>query len=125
MHALNRPEQLASWLFGIARNRCGKWQRRARPLPFSALGSEVDVAVPFVSDAEEMEEQQQLLGRLESGLARLDPESRRLLEMKHRQGRTCEQIAGEVGRPVGTVKSLLSRAYKTLRERLQPEGNDA
>lgn len=119
---LSRPEQLASWLFGIARNRCGKWQRRAGLLLFSALG-EVEVAVPFVSDAEEVEEQQRLLSRLDSGLAGLNDESRRLLDMKHRQGKTCEQIACEVGRPVGTVKSLLSRAYKTLRDRLRPEGN--
>jgi DNA-directed RNA polymerase specialized sigma24 family protein len=42
--------------------------------------------------------------------------------MKHRQGKTCDQIATELGRPTGTVKSLLSRAYKTLRARLSPSG---
>lgn len=124
LSSLNRPEQFASWLFGIARNRCGKWQRRVRPVALSALG-EVEIAVPFVSDVEEVEEQQRLLSRLENGLAGLNDESRRLLDMKHRQGKTCEQIASEVGRPVGTVKSLLSRAYKTLRERLRPEENGA
>src|SRR5262245_3882561 len=25
------PEHFASWLFGIAHNRCGKWLRRKRP----------------------------------------------------------------------------------------------
>jgi RNA polymerase sigma factor (sigma-70 family) len=67
---------------------------------------------------EELEEQQKRLAALEGGLAELPEEARRLLEMKHRQGKTCEQIAGELGRPVGTVKSLLSRTYKALRARL-------
>jgi len=44
--------------------------------------------------------------------------------MKHRQGKTCEQIAAELRQPVGTVKSQLSRAYKALRERLAPPGGE-
>ena len=44
--------------------------------------------------------------------------------MKHRQGKTCEQIAAELGQPVGTVKSQLSRAYKALRERLTRPGGE-
>ncbi len=42
-----------------------------------------------------------------------------MLQMKHGQGRTCQQIADETGQPVGTVKSQLSRTYKTLRDRLR------
>jgi DNA-directed RNA polymerase specialized sigma24 family protein len=45
--------------------------------------------------------------------------------MKHRQGKTCEQIAVALGKPVGTIKSLFSRAYKTLRARMGPEGGAA
>ena len=71
---------------------------------------------------EELEEQQKLLAALERSLASLPEETRTLLDMKHRQGKTCDQIATELGRPTGTVKSLLSRAYKTLRARLSPSG---
>ncbi len=43
--------------------------------------------------------------------------------MKHRQGKTCEQIAAELCQPVGTIKSQLSRTYKALRQRLaRPAG---
>src|SRR5438874_2508286 len=28
------PKTFASWLFGIAHNRCGKWLRRKRPVLF-------------------------------------------------------------------------------------------
>jgi DNA-directed RNA polymerase specialized sigma24 family protein len=47
-----------------------------------------------------------------------------MLDLKHRQGQTCEQIAEQLGRPVGTIKSLLSRTYKLLRVRLAPRGED-
>jgi RNA polymerase sigma-70 factor (ECF subfamily) len=120
---LSRPEQFSTWLFGIARNRCGKWLRRPQPVLF-ASSDPPDIAIPFVSLEEELEEQQKLLGKLETGLACLTDETRALLDMKHRQGKTCAQIAGVLGRPVGTVKSLLSRAYKTLRERMSPEGGN-
>ena len=115
------PEHFSSWLFGIAHNRCGKWLRQRRPLSLSAADRSEEVAAPAGPPGlEEVEEQQAIMGRLEAELAELPQETRRLLALKHREGRTCEQIAAEVGRPVGTVKSLLSRAYKALRERLAP-----
>jgi RNA polymerase sigma-70 factor (ECF subfamily) len=119
-----KPEHFASWLFGIARNCCGAWLRRKRPRLFDP-----DSAPELVADPgpdllqEELEEQQKQLQALEAALAGQPPEVRRLLELKHRQGKTCEEIAVEVGRPVGTIKSLLSRTYKLLRERLAPAGS--
>jgi RNA polymerase sigma-70 factor (ECF subfamily) len=113
-----RPEYFSSWLFGVAHHRCGKWLRRKRPALFAA-DNPPEVAAPSAAELhEELEEQQKRLAALEGGVAELPEEARRLLEMKHRQGKTCEQIAGELGRPVGTVKSLLSRTYKALRARL-------
>jgi len=123
--SLSHPEQFSTWLFGIARNRCGKWLRRPQPALFSPSDPPDVAVVPFVSLEEELEEQQKLMVKLETGLSRLNEETRALLDMKHRQGRTCEQIAGVLGKPVGTIKSLLSRAYKTLREHMSPEGGAA
>src|SRR5262245_59015580 len=114
-----RPAQFGAWLFGIAHNRCGKWFRRKRPALFPATEPPERAAVPsFVTAQQELEEQQQLLGKLEAGLGELPEATRTLLHLKHRQGKTCEEIARELGRPVGTVKSQLARAYKSLRTRL-------
>jgi RNA polymerase sigma-70 factor (ECF subfamily) len=120
---LGRPEQFAGWLFGIARNRCCKWLRRPR----LGLFAPADGTEPAADDAgmttfEELEEQRQQLARLDRELAGLPEETRRLLELKHRHGKTCEEIAAELRRPVGTVKSLLSRTYRALRARLDPSG---
>jgi RNA polymerase sigma-70 factor (ECF subfamily) len=116
-----RPDNFSSWLFGIAVHCCGKWLRRKRPALFDPAAPPDMAAEPPASDAlEEREEQEHRLANLEKGLAGLPPDTRALLEMKHRHGKTCEQIAADLGQPVGTVKSQLSRAYKALRERLAP-----
>jgi RNA polymerase sigma-70 factor (ECF subfamily) len=113
------PRQFSSWLFGIAHNRCGKWLRRKRPVLFAPDQARDLVAAP--SDEalrEELEEQEKRLADLQTHLRNLPEETRQLLEWKHRDGKTCAQIAAATGRPVGTVKSLLARAYKGLREAL-------
>ena len=117
------PDHLSSWLFGIASNCCGKWLRRKKPALFdpAELPERAEEGSDPLAEAEEARRQSD---RLEGGLAALPEEVRQLLDMKHRQGRTCEQIAAETGRPVGTVKSLLARAYKQLRERLGGAGGN-
>src|SRR5262249_43829494 len=99
----------------------GKWLRRKRPVLFDPHEAPDLAAPPSEQELhEELEEQQRRLATLEAELAALPHESRVVLERKHRHGHTCEQIAQALGRPVGTIKSLLSRAYKTLRDRLGP-----
>ena len=126
LKAGRRPENFSSWLFGIAVHCCGKWLRRKRPALFDPADPPDLPPTPHAAaEAEEREEQEQRLTMLEQGLTVLPPETRTLLEMKHRQGKTCEQIAAELRQPVGTIKSQLSRAYKALRERLAPPGGES
>jgi RNA polymerase sigma-70 factor (ECF subfamily) len=120
-----RPQYFSSWLFGIAHNVSGKWLRRRRPVLFDPADPPDTPAVAGdLTIREEREEQQKQLALLDAGLASLPEDVRRVVEMKHRHGRTCEQIATDLGRPVGTIKSLLSRAYRNLRDRLRRAGED-
>jgi RNA polymerase sigma-70 factor (ECF subfamily) len=119
------PRHFSSWLFGIAHNIAGKWLRRKRPVLFDpADPPATPVITPEIVSREEQEEHQKRMAELAAAVENLPDDIRELLGMKHKLGRTCEQIAAEQGRPVGTIKSLLSRAYKTLRERLRPAGED-
>jgi RNA polymerase sigma-70 factor (ECF subfamily) len=123
LKAGGRPTHFSSWLFGIAHNRCGKWFRRKRPTLYPATEPPDILASPsFLAAQEELEEQQKLLAALDRGLTRLPLETQKLLQLKHREGKTCEQIAAALGQPVGTVKSNLSRAYKSLRASLTSLG---
>jgi RNA polymerase sigma-70 factor (ECF subfamily) len=117
-----RPQVFSSWLFGIAHNRCGKWLRRKRPVLFTP-GAAPEIASPPSEQTlhEELEEQLKQLSQLQTQLQKLPEETRLLLDMKHKEGRTCAEIAAATGRPVGTIKSLLARAYKGLRAALTAE----
>jgi RNA polymerase sigma-70 factor (ECF subfamily) len=111
------PGNFSSWLFGIAHHRCGKWLRRKRPALFDPSAAPDLASAPSDQELlEELEEQRKQMTELERHLQGLPPETRRLLELKHRDGKTCEEIAAETARPVGTVKSLLARTYKALRD---------
>lgn len=120
------PTNFSSWIFGIAHNRCGKWLRRKRPVLFDP--NETPEAATTPSDQlllEEVEEQQKLISLLDHQLQSLPDETRQLLELKHQSGKTCEEIAEQIGRPVGTVKSLLARTYKALRVALSSREKEA
>ena len=120
-----RPTHFSSWLFGIAHNCCGRWLRRKRPMLFDPSDApDLAETSSELTAREELEEQEKMLAALDASLAALPEETRRLLELKHKHGKTCEQIAAETGRPVGTIKSLLSRSYKTLRDLLAPTRGD-
>ena len=113
------PAKFSSWLFGIAHNRCGKWLRRKRPALFDPNEApELTPAPPEQAIVEELEEQERQQARLAAHLQSLPEETRRLLDMKHQSGMTCEEIAAATGRPVGTIKSLLARTYQALRNAL-------
>ena len=113
------PKHFSSWLFGIAHNRCGKWLRRKRPALFDPSEAPIEEMVPSEQALlEELEEQHKQLAWLDTQLQNLPLDTRRLLELKHKDGKTCEEIATVTGRPVGTIKSLLARTYKTLRDTL-------
>ena len=114
------PERFSTWLFGIAHNVSGKWLRRRRILSFGGPPPEEVAAPDPPPGMAEVEEHERMQRRLEDGLAELPEDVRHLIALKHRGGQTIEQIATQTGRPSGTIKSLLSRAYKALRARLGP-----
>jgi len=55
---------------------------------------------------------------LARAVSELAPEVQQLLALRHDRGLSCEEIARELGRPLGTVTKTLSRAYEQLRSRL-------
>jgi RNA polymerase sigma-70 factor (ECF subfamily) len=55
-----------------------------------------------------------------SALGKLSAEHRTVLLLAVIEGFTCQEVAGIVGLPIGTVMSRLSRARQALRENLSP-----
>jgi RNA polymerase sigma-70 factor (ECF subfamily) len=109
---LGRLEDLrafGSWLLSIGGFVGQEWLRRKQ------LDQRVRAALPPVPPARREEGPDPALAR---ALADLAPEVQQLLALRHDRGMSCEEIAEELGRPLGTVTKTLSRAYEQLRSRL-------
>ncbi|MFH1620230.1 MAG: sigma-70 family RNA polymerase sigma factor [bacterium] len=59
---------------------------------------------------------------LEKCLSELAPEDRAILVLREIDSRSYQEIAGITGIPLGTVKSRISRARESLRQKLSPDG---
>jgi RNA polymerase sigma-70 factor (ECF subfamily) len=125
-----RPEfKLSSWLFKIANNVAIDHLRRRQLDTISMDGSphaasadaiestSFDVAVPQESALEEMEAKE-LGTAIEQAIARLRPEYRSCIMLRHVEGRSYEEIAATLDLPLGTVKTYIHRARHELRKAL-------
>jgi RNA polymerase sigma-70 factor, ECF subfamily len=126
-----RPEfKLSSWLFKIANNVAIDYLRKRQlptvsidGSPMAASAAEVeatsfDVTARGESALEEMESRE-LGSAIEKAIARLRPEYRSCIMLRHVEGRSYEEIAATLDLPLGTVKTYIHRARHELREALE------
>lgn len=121
--------KLSSWLFKIANNVAIDHLRRRQIAtismsgsPHAATASEVeatsfDVASDDESALDEMESKE-LGSAIEKAIARLRPEYRSCILLRHVEDRSYEEIAATLDLPLGTVKTYIHRARQQLRESL-------
>ena len=108
--------RLFTWMLNIARNAAidkirSKGYRnsqRHQPITDSEYAGSSMSANPSVSDV-----------GLKKILARLNEESRKLIELSYFQGFTHEEIAKMLGIPLGTVKTRIRMAITQLRTMMQ------
>jgi RNA polymerase sigma factor (sigma-70 family) len=109
-----RRGQVAAWLLTIARNVAIDRARTLRIQPADAdlIAARLDVgggdAMPDVAERD----------RVRRALAALPDEQRRPLVLAVYAGRTAREIAELDGVPLGTVKTRIRTAMRTLRETL-------
>jgi RNA polymerase sigma-70 factor (ECF subfamily) len=125
-----RPEfKLSSWLFKIANNVAIDHLRRRQLATISMSGSphagsaseveatSFDIASDDESALDEMESKE-LGSAIEKAIAKLRPEYRSCILLRHVEGRSYEEIAATLDLPLGTVKTYIHRARHQLREEL-------
>ena len=128
------PDQLKPWLCAIVANlyrdslRRKKTRRRALEVQASAgtmpsAGGPAAEAVAAGPGPEQAAENADLAGRLHMAVEGLPERQRRVFLLKEVEGLRLEEIAGVLGIPLGTVKSLGFRAVQGLRRKLA-EYND-
>jgi RNA polymerase sigma-70 factor (ECF subfamily) len=127
-----RPEyKFSSWIFKIANNVAIDQLRRRELNTLSLDGApdartmeEVEATALQATDRSELPlaelESRELGGLIESAVAKLRPEYRSCILLRHVEGRSYEEIAETLDLPLGTVKTYIHRARLELREYLEP-----
>jgi len=116
---LRDREKFASWLTVIARNICLDTIKKRAPV------SSMDDELPWTSvhglqfASAGLSPLAQTLRREENRLLRkkmqqLDPKYRRVLEMRYFDGNDYADIAQQLKKPLGTIKSLIHRGHDKL-----------
>lgn len=102
-----------AWLFGVARNLAAAFRRRLHTRRPATLAHDVAAPQPSAVDP-----------RVEQVLAALDKLSspfRETLDLRLREDLSYAEIADVLRVPVGTVRSRLHAAIRTLTDQLNPE----
>jgi len=126
-----RPEfKFSSWIFKIANNAAIDHLRRKNLETLSLDGSPL-AATPGEADATALQvgsrgespldevEARELGSAIERAIARLRPEYRACILLRHVEGYSYEEIAGVLELPLGTVKTYIHRARNELRQHLE------
>jgi len=120
--SIARPEQLANWLFGVARRAA--LDARARALRGKARERRVHMnsQAEIKQAGDDQPDVDELRAILDEELARLPERYRGALVLCELDGLTRRAAAARLGIPEGTLSSRLSRAKDCLRRRLVRRG---
>ena len=116
----------ATWLYRLTSNaaidqlRRGKRQRNEASLDDTELTVDVPDSGPGPQEAAEGAE---LRMAVEAGLRELSEDHRQILVLREYQELSYDEIAETLGVDLGTVKSRISRARRSLRKILLERGN--
>ena len=126
-----RPEfKFSSWLFKIANNIAIDHHRK-RHLDTISMDGSRHAASAAEAEASSFElashgesaldelEARELGSAIERAIARLRPEYRSCILLRHVEGRSYEEIAATLDLPLGTVKTYIHRARHELRKALE------
>lgn len=108
---------LRTWLIGVARGQAHNALRR-RGLPL-ADEAEIEALASNEPEPEAAALANLTRAQLAAGINHLSPEHRQALVLVLVEGLSYEQAARELGTPVGTIRSRLSNARRTLKGMLR------
>ena len=109
----DRRRPFRPWLHRIVVNRSLDWVRARNRR--AEVSSELAPATgPAPADAEHSED-------LMAALAKLDPDERAVVVLRHVLGYRSSELAGVLGVPAATVRTRLARALQKLRSELEGE----
>jgi RNA polymerase sigma-70 factor (ECF subfamily) len=114
-----RRGTVAAWLMTIARTRALDRYRSTAARQRAHAAAETHVAPPPAApDPSLRSEQSRLVSQVRQALDRLPEEHQRVLELAYFGGLSQTEIATQLGKPLGTVKSWTRQGLLRLRDAL-------
>jgi RNA polymerase sigma factor (sigma-70 family) len=122
----------STWLFKIAINNCIDHIRKKRLLTLSMDDTYMDSdreyshnIRDFQPDPEQMMMHEQKLSHVRYLVDKMNVKYRTMIELRYYEELSYEEIAQELGLPLGTVKAQLFRAKEILSQQLQSKTSRA
>jgi RNA polymerase sigma-70 factor (ECF subfamily) len=109
---------IGPWLLAIARNQAIDYLRSATGRARNVLEQEASDHPALFTDMEKGILTSDRARRVTSAMERLTPHLRQVLELAYFEGMSQAEIAERLGQPLGTVKTWVRVALKTLRDAL-------
>ena len=113
------PAKISTWLYQVALNACRDRQRRQSP-----VDADFDAMPSHEPGPERQQEGHARQQRLQALLAELPPRQREALLLFHYEGHSQAETAAILELSVDALESLLARARRSLRQRLENEPED-
>lgn len=115
----------STWLYRIATNVSLNWLRDHKRENAARLDSEsaeyaIDAAVSEGDDPERTLVAQQIARTVQAALDKLPEAQRECLVMYETEGKPYQEIADQLGIPIGTVRARIFRAREFLAKSLEP-----
>jgi RNA polymerase sigma factor (sigma-70 family) len=126
----NEEYAFSTWLYKIATNNCIDYIRK-RKLQVYSIDKPIDSKdsdIPFELPDESYEADQDIISDqravlLNQAIAKLPEKYRKVIQLRHVEERSYEEIAEKLKLPIGTVKAHIFRArellYKQLRHKIR------
>jgi len=109
---------IGPWLLAVARNRAIDYLRSAGGRERNAVEYEETDHPALYCDMERDLLSSDRVRRVKTAVEKLSPNHRQVIELAHFEGLSQTEMAERMGQPLGTVKTWVRAALKTLRDEL-------
>ncbi|HTX34312.1 MAG TPA: sigma-70 family RNA polymerase sigma factor [Bryobacteraceae bacterium] len=109
---------IGPWLLAVARNRAIDYLRSAGGRERNAMDLEETVHPALASDMEQSLLNRDQIRRVKAAMDKLSPNQRQAIELAYFEGLSQSEMAERMGQPLGTVKTWVRTALRSLRDEL-------
>ena len=125
LSSFNKQYSFSTWLFKIASNNCIDHLRKKRlsttsiDTPIETKDGSITQDIPDSSYSPEMDIiRNEMITTIHDAIDQLPEKYREVINLRHKQDRSYDEIAIELELPIGTVKARIFRAREILKKAL-------